>query len=812
MNGLTDWRLENEKILPQVIKSEEDVKMHIIRPYLENLGYSLKDIHFENDINVQVGTKKITVYPDIEIEEGTRVEIIIDTKAPDVNLGEKDILQCISYAKLVSTPPAIFGIVTNGKDVITTNIFTGKRTSEIPSKSELLSEISRTRKKSLTDIEIREVQSLLLTLNNADELYRIIKKCKDIIEKKGMIRTDLSFKEMTKILLVKMNEERNAKDGKTNRFQYEILKKLAAAHGVTIRDQFYALFSDAISTYPIYTDPKESIRINDDDCLISVIKELESWSFLGTGDDIKGEVYEIFLKNTLRGDFDQYFTPREIVDFMVRYSDPKIGDIILDPACGSGGFLIQSFLYVNQKIIDSSNSEKETRIKFKSLIDKCLWGGEADEDLHVLAKINLIMHGDGYNNIYQGDSLSSNKIPDDKFNLVLTNPPFTIPYSFTSVLNKYEMGMNRDSQELDILFVEKCLNAINSSEGGELYIVLPEGLLNLPSYYYFREWLLENCYITLVVSLPEGAFIPFGKSVSKTTIIGLRKKNEDNTNKPNYVFLGNAKEIGFEVGKTTYKQSKKNDLPIFLQAASTHFTDIRKTINDGEYSWISQDSISPYRIDANYLLNTIDINNLHKSYPVLRRMDKVCHFIHSSISPQNNKLYNYLEIPDVSPTTGVISNIRKLLGDNIGSSFYLAHGGDLAYSRINPRKNRVFIIPEVFDEVLISKEAYILELNDDSEIISKYVLAAILRSDLVRSQLVRLATGSSSSRARVQETDLLHAVYIPIPDKSTQQAIDKKLRKIYSNYWNVSQSFLHDFVSVQKELMSDIDLDLLNSI
>lgn len=811
MAELKEWRIANASQISNEIKSEEDVKMHIIRPFLEELGYSVQDMRFENSMTVQAGTKKLTVFSDIEISENERIEIIIDTKSPDVSLGEKDILQSISYAKLVSTPPAIFGVVTNGTDVITTNIYTGKRTSTIPSRSELLSEISRTRKKTLSEIEIREVQSLLLTLNNADELYRIIKKCKDTIEKKGMIRSDLSFKEMTKILLVKMNEERNAKNGKTNRFQFEILKKLSAAHGITIKEEFFALFTDAIGAYPIYSDSNESIKINDEDCLISVIKELEPWSFLGTGDDIKGEVYEIFLKNTLRGDFDQYFTPREIVDFIVKYADPKIDDIILDPACGSGGFLIQSFLYVNQKITNLSISEYEASIKFKNLIDKCLWGGEADEDLHVLAKINLIMHGDGYNNVYQGDSLSSAKIPDNKFNLVLANPPFTIPYEFKSVLNKYEMGLNRDSQELDILFVEKCIRAINSSEGGELYIILPEGLLNLPSYLYFREWLLKKCYITLVVSLPEGAFIPFGKSVSKTTILGLRKKNESNSNKPAFVFLANAKEIGFEVGKSVYKQSKKNDLLIFLREAETHFTEIRTTVNGGECSWLSQDKVTPYRIDANFLLNTIDINYLHSTYPILRRLDKVCHFIHSSVSPKENTTYNYLEIPDVSPTTGVISNIRKLQGKDIGSSFYIAHGGDLAYCRINPRKNRVFIIPEEFNEVLISKEAYILELNENSEIISKYVLSAILRSDLVRSQLVRLATGSSS-RARVQENDLLNAVFIPIPDKKAQQVIDRKLRSIYQSYWKISQSFLKDFVSVQKVLMSDIDIDLLRSI
>ena len=421
------------------------------------------------------------------------------------------------------------------------------------------------------------------------------------------------------------------------------------------------------------------------------------------------------------------------------------------------------------------------------------------------------MHGDGYNNIYQGDSLINKKLNNNFYNLVLTNPPFTIPYNYSSV-EEYDVIKKLISTELDILFVERCINAIDSKKGGEIYIILPEGLLNLPSYLKFREWLLEKCFLTMVVSLPEGAFIPFGKSVSKTTILGLRKKNQTCNNKPEYVFLANAKEIGYEVGKNDYKIKEKNDLPIFLTESKSYFKNIRVTENGGEYSWIKQEDITTYRIDSNYLLNTIDLENLRQKFPNLIRLDKVCKFIHQNYVPKENLYYNYLEIPDVSPQTGVVSNIRYLKGSDIGDSFYMAHGGDLAYCRINPRKNRVFILPETLKDVLVSKEAYILELLKNSEIKSKFVLLAILQSDYVKSQLVRLSTGSSSSRARVQENDFLKAVFIPVPDDKTQNEIDKKVKRIYKNYWDVSQKFLREYVSIQKNLMSHIDINELSSI
>ena len=373
--NLKEWISENITDFSGKIKTEEDVKIHIVLPYLSLLGFNSSKMRFENAMPVQAGTKKITVQSDIEIEEGGNIEIVIDVKAPNVSLNDKEILQSISYAKLVSTPPALYAIVTNGIDIISTNIYTGRKSAEIPTRSELIRDISRTRKKTLSQIEIREVKSLMLTLNNSDELYKIIKKCKDLIEKRGLIRSDQSFKEMTKILLVKMNEEKRVKNGQTNRFQIEVLEKLAKAEEVTVYEEFINLFQEALVAYPIYSNSTESLKITDHECLLKVIKELEPWSFIGTGDDIKGAVYEIFLKSTLRGDFDQYFTPREIVDFIIKYADPKIGDKILDPACGSGGFLIQSFLYVNQKIIDTPCSELDRKLKFNELIDKCLWGG-----------------------------------------------------------------------------------------------------------------------------------------------------------------------------------------------------------------------------------------------------------------------------------------------------------------------------------------------------------------------------------------------------------------------------------------------------
>lgn len=816
--SIKEWILNNIEDFNTNVKSEEDLKIKVIVPYLKELGYEEADFRYENPIDVVIGSKKTTVFSDIEILIKGQVELVIDVKKPNKSINEKDILQSTSYAKLISTPSAIYSVTTNGIDCVVSNVFTGVRSTNIPTKSQLLRDIDREKKRTYNEVEIREIKSVLLTLLEPNELYKVINRSKDIIEKKGLIRTDQSFREMTKILLVKMNEERRVKVGEgTNRFTIEYLSANARANKTNEIDIFRNLFNDAKNKYPnIYTNEDESLSITDNDCLTEVIKNLEPFSFLGTGDDIKGTVYEIFLKSTLRGDFDQYFTPREIVDFIVKFADPKIGDTFLDPACGSGGFLIQAFNYVNQKIINAPDSEQETKKKFDDLVDKSIWGHEADYDLHVLAKINLIMHGDGWNNIHQGDTLSTDKLPNDFFDLILTNPPFTIKYDFKNILSKYELGLGKESEELDILFVEKSLKVLKP--GGDLFIVLPEGLLNNKVYRYFRHWLLENAYLQCCISLPEGAFIPFGGSVSKTCIIGLRKKDKKNPqlNKPNHVFLGRAVEVGYETGKKIYKQNDKNDLDIFMKHSQAIFSDIAVSENGGECGWIEQDKVTDYRVDANYLLNLIDRKQLHQKFSNLVALNEVCTIENISIGIDNKEEYYYLEVPDISSETGTVSNIRILTGNEINaSSLHAFYPDDILFTRINPRKSRVTIAPPIKSRGLVSKEVYRIVLKKDNPHIknkNRFVLLSLLQAEHVKNQIVRLATGSSSSRARVQVDDLLNDVYVPIPDEKTQEKISNSNYDMMKAYWSVSQNYLNTFVENQKILGSNLKKKYLRSV
>ena len=811
-----EWVIQNIKDFQMSIKSEEAMKIKVLEPFLHSIGYEKEDMDFDCPIPVHVGTKKVTVFADIIVKINDRIEMVIETKRPSKTLTEQDMLQAISYAKLIGTPSALYSVVTNGVECITQNVVNGMTQKGIPTKNKLLADINKAKRDQILDIEIKnEAEKVLFTLNNRKELYKVIQTSKDIIEKRALIRSDQSFREMTKIILVKMNEERRvkAREGK-NRFTFDHIKKMATLNECMEIDIFRKLFEEAKTTYPnIYTNEDESININDNLCITQLIKKLEPFSFLGTGDDIKGTVYEIFLKTTLRGEFDQYFTPRELVEFMVRCADPDVDDKILDPACGSGGFLIQAFRYVNQKINASGLPEIDNIKMFRKLIDKNLWGHEADYDLHVLAKINLIMHGDGWNNIYQGDTLKSENLQENSFDIILENPPFTIPYTFEDVIGRFELGIGKKSEELDILFFEKSIRLLKP--GRDMFIILPEGLLNIKKYKYFREWLLKKTDVLMSISLPEGAFIPFGGSVSKTCIIGVRKKGGVGYISPKHCFLAKAVEIGYELGKKVYLPKLKNDLRDFENYYQELFHGVKKTENEGECGWIKQNEIDSYRLDANFLLNKIDRERIKEKFKKLVPLTAVCQIENKSIKIDGEAEYYYLEVPDISSETGTITNIRKKYGRELkGDSYYKFFGGDILFSRINPRKNRVSIAPPIHGFGIVSKEVYNIKYKKNELIPEayKYVICPILQSEFVNNQIVRLSTGSSSSRARVQEEDLLNDVYIPIPEIEEQKKISKTIFQETVDLWKLSQRYLNHFANIQGQLGSSINRNNLRRL
>ena len=330
---------------------------------------------------------------------------------------------------------------------------------------------------------------------------------------------------------------------------------------------------------------KEQIQIRSNETVRKIIHELERFGLYGfttplglagSGGDVVGSVYETFLTGTLRGDLGQYLTPRQLVEFMVEIADIQIGEKILDLSCGSGGFLIRAFTNVRKKIRSLNISKDEKDSLIDDLVKNNLWGIEINPRLSTLCRINMILHGDGYEHIYTGDSIRDDifentdnrridlarieQIDNLKFDVILINPPFNIPYEDSTSLNKYTLGRGKAAQGSDYLILERAIRLLKPNTG-KLLVILPHGVASGFSETEVRDFVKSQTHINACISLPVGSFKPFGGSNARTCVLYLMKTSKQGKRR----FLAQAENVGYDINSKYYKELDINDLSVITE-------------------------------------------------------------------------------------------------------------------------------------------------------------------------------------------------------------------------------------------------------
>lgn len=280
---------------------------------------------------------------------------------------------------------------------------------------------------------------------------------------------------------------------------------------------------------------------------------LESVNLGETDLDSKGRAFETFMGSFFRGNFGQYFTPREIVKFIVDVLPIKHDSKVLDTSCGSGGFLLYALNKVRNKATEIYPHYKTDTRQYKhwfaywhDFAEKNLYGIEISEQISRAAKMNMIIHDDGHTNVITSDGLLSDETIIEKtnnqgfkygtFDFIITNPPFgsTIRQSEKAYLKTYQLGKKeedwlavaarpqntRDGQSTEVLFIEQDYKFLK--DGGFLAIVLPDGVLTNSSLQYVRTQIEDWFRIVAVVSMPQTAFMANGAGV-KSSILFLKK-------------------------------------------------------------------------------------------------------------------------------------------------------------------------------------------------------------------------------------------------------------------------------------------------
>lgn len=365
-----------------------------------------------------------------------------------------------------------------------------------------------------------------------EELIRIFKDLNNTLRAEGLRAGIERFSEFSNILFLKLLSE-NEKESYWN-----FIKGLPDNRLITTIN--YSVIKEIENKYGgnVFTE----LSIKNPKTLRKIIERIDPLK-LGTIDtDVKGDAFEYFLKKTTSTDNDlgEYFTPRHIVKTIINIADPKFKEKVYDPFCGTGGFLTEAFNYIRDNNIIEGKSDSD-RLKGQTL-----FGGEITTTARI-AKMNMILHGDGHSGITQIDSLQNPK--DKEYDVIVTNIPFS---QKTEYGDYYYNGIAKKNG--DAVCALHCLRSLK--EGGRMALVVPEGFLFRKDISNVREFLLSKAKLQSVISLPQGVFLPY--ATVKTDILYFTDAHKINKQKSYWYF--DVKNDGYSLDAHRRQMNGKSDL------------------------------------------------------------------------------------------------------------------------------------------------------------------------------------------------------------------------------------------------------------
>ncbi|GAB4513310.1 MAG: hypothetical protein OHK0046_14020 [Anaerolineae bacterium] len=531
---------------------EERIRQRMVQVLYHEFGYPRNQIALERSINIGRDRKRIDIgvyaSPSAQVaNEQGQLLLIGETKAP--NEREPD-GQLLSYLNATS---AQGGFWTNGNTIQ----FYRKTSSGlieqwlgIPKYGETWDSIGQFRKSDLI---------------SPIDLKVVFRRCHNALYRSGIDSEDIAL-DIVRIILAKIEDESSNSEYCDFRITPEEFNDVDGRNRACNRVRY--LFKAVKERYPTVFSEYEEITASDRQLSI-VISFLQPYALLEADYDVIGTAYEVYVASHLKGERGQYFTNRLVVNMMVDMADPSENDIVLDPACGSGGFLVATMNHMIQKLLTSSRSTSAKQLLTKSIYGN-LFGIDTTPKLVKVAKTNMLLSKDGHVGIIRGNSLSSfEELPNnfllragqEKPTLILTNPPFgagsELRVKETSILKNfvngrlwtlndegdvnYSDGLNAtQGVPPEILFLERCIQWVKP--GGIVGIVMAKGQLDNKEALAARKYLFDTCRVLAVINLHEDTFQPFVGA--RASVIFLRKKNVNEEVKDYRIFMAISNRVG----------------------------------------------------------------------------------------------------------------------------------------------------------------------------------------------------------------------------------------------------------------------------
>ena len=593
---------------------EEYVRQNIEKRLVNEHKYQKDRIAIEFTLSVGSGKPRADIVifaPGAPERKQEYIQTIIECKKESVlPTAKKDgVGQLQSY--MSACPNCEWGMWTNGKhkEVFRKTVNEQGQIefvefNDIPSADGRIEDIDRPRRQ---------------TLKNAveDNLLFVFKACHNHIYVTDGMQKQPAFFELLKVIFCKIEDERNI--GKPLEFYASSGERSNPDGQLTVQKRIAAIFEQVKKKHSRIFDQSDEIKLKPRS-LAYIVSELQKYSLLNTHIDIKGKAYEELVGANLRGDRGEFFTPRNVMHMAVEMLAPTVDDRVLDPACGTGGFLVIAMNKVIQALEQSLIEEwerpkpewtdDEKRLfqeRVAEIAQTDFFGFDLNPDLVKATKMNMVMNNDGSGNIFQTDSLlpphaweadfrrSLAKALNVKesalrscdsigfFDVIVTNPPFgsKIPVKDPHILEQFDLGhiWERDKTDRarwtltkrlqgsvppEQLFIERCLQLLKP--GGRMGIVLPDSILSSPGLGYIRQWLIRKTQIIASIDLHEDTFQP--RNGTFTSVLFLRKKteaeiaNEERTRKmADYpIFMAMVDRVGHDKrGNPLFKRDKQGN-------------------------------------------------------------------------------------------------------------------------------------------------------------------------------------------------------------------------------------------------------------
>ena len=564
-----------------------------------------------------------------------------------------------------------------------------------------------------------------------------------------------------------------------------------------ILEIFNKALDKSLNIYQRYLPQKVTETFNiSGAALREISKHLASANLLASNPEVMQDFYMYFAKQLYKWDLAQYFTPYEVVDFIVRIINPQYGEIIKDPACGSADFLI--------------SAHRRGMAQDAKMGDK-LFGADNSLNAVQISVLNMLLNGDGKSNIVQEDSLDNITRDENKFDTLLCNPPFgvKIQEKRPGVLAKFELGKETSAQQTGILFIELVVR--QAKPGGRIAIIVPNGYLGNKgeNYTKLRRWILCRARIAGIIGFPRFTFKKSGADVSASVLFLEKRKiplEEPSKTEEYPVYVNLLESVGWEIGN---KQAKKlyrhhaqsgaivlneQNEPVLDAGFEEVIQDLLSSSVPQAFPWMAQGveyhgAIDGWSVPIQHILShpamILDPKRLCKKYMSLieqiRELEHIslldiCEVLPEGWRKQNSDTYYYVELGNVNENS---YQYQEMKGWQLpGRAKHQAKPGDIFIGSVWGSVGKWFMAGNEANQgnLIVTNGFYRLQIKPGKE---QYLpdLIFTLSSEFYRVQMRALATGSDGLADIALEE--LGLVTIPIiKDEALKTEIAKYIQRL----------------------------------